>query len=168
MTWNLVLVALLAGATTAAWAPEPAAALGEQATEERVEADYRRLVGELMSPFCQGLTLENCPTSGAAEMRRQIHDWLVAGKSPDEVIDLLVDEWGEAILGAPRFRGIGILAWILPGVAAGVAGAWVALWLRRRAGNGRDGDGPPAEISAQTRERLERETAALIVPGPGD
>lgn len=151
----LILASSIAGEVGARPSPTP------RIEAQQVEAEYRRLVGELMSPFCQGLTLENCPTTGAAEMREQIRVWLLEGRPADEIVDALAEEWGEGILGVPRFRGLGVLAWTLPGVALVLAGLTLIRWLRRQASS----ESPPAmaetERLAEIRIRVERDLAAL-------
>ena len=120
----LVLITLAAVAGTAFGQTTPA-------VTPEIQAVHSRMVAELMSPFCHGLTLDNCPTSGASQMRDQILAWLVEGRSEDWIVETLVEEWGETILGAPRFRGVGIVAWLAPGVVLLVAGVGLVFWLRR-------------------------------------
>ena len=155
------LVALLILASSNAWEAGARPSLSPRIEAQQVEVEYRRLVGEIMSPFCQGLTLENCPTSGAAEMREQIRAWLLEGRSADEIVDTLAQEWGEGILGTPRFRGLGILAWTLPGVALLRGGLALVRWLRRRTGSEPLPAMPTPERLARIRLRVEQDLAAL-------
>jgi cytochrome c-type biogenesis protein CcmH len=135
---------------------------------EELRAVHSRLVAELMSPFCHGLTLENCPTSGAAEMRDQIWTWLVQGRSEEWIVDTLVDEWGETILGAPRFRGIGVVAWLAPAAVLLIAGAGLVYWLRRSVDGTAGADDPafpmvdPDPHADALQRRVDREVGALV------
>lgn len=151
----LILLAVLA------W---PAAAAPD---DEELRAIHSRLTSELMSPFCHGLTLENCPTSGAAEMRDQIRAWLLEGRSEEWIVDTLVDEWGETILGAPRFRGIGLVAWLAPAALLLGAGAGLVCWLRRSVGSGREAPGaspvaPSDALGEALRRQVDREIGAPV------
>jgi cytochrome c-type biogenesis protein CcmH/NrfF len=89
------------------------------------------LSAELMSPFCPGRTLASCPSPQAAELVQ----WMVlqeaAGSTQEEVIAVLVDQWGEEILGAPPARGITLWAYIFPILGFVVGGGLAYLVLRR-------------------------------------
>ena len=89
------------------------------------------LAGELMSPYCPGRTLASCPSPQAAELVQ----WMVlqdaAGSTQEEVIDILVERFGEEILGAPRAKGIGLWAYILPVLGFVVGGGLAVVVLRR-------------------------------------
>lgn len=153
----IAVLLLVAGALL-----QPAEAADELVirTPAEIAAIQARLVGELMSPYCAGLTLENCPTSGAAAMREQIGLWLQEGHTETWILDTLVAEWGEAILGAPRFRGLGMVAWLAPAVVLAVTTLGLVTWLRRQ---GRPGPAPaPVAPAAEAlRRRVEEEIARL-------
>lgn len=89
------------------------------------------LAGELMSPFCPGRTLASCPSPQAAELVQ----WMVlqeaSGSSREEIIAVLVDQWGEEILGAPPARGITLWAYVFPVLGFVVGGALAVYVLRR-------------------------------------
>ena len=101
-------------------------------------------------------------------MRDQILTWLVEGRSEEWIVDTLVDEWGETILGAPRFRGIGIVAWLAPAVVLLAAGVAMVLWLRRSTGAADvlAMEAPTSRIGASEgdvlRQQVEEELDALI------
>lgn len=162
---SFLLIALVVFSAAAVPAQEPAGSL-----DPEIRRTHSRLVSELMSPFCHGLTLENCPTSGASEMRDQILAWLVEGRTESWILDTLVDEWGETILGAPRFSGIGIIAWVAPGVLLLAAGLWMVLWLRRSVGAPAVPAGDAGEVPAEDRQgsheallrQVDREVGALL------
>ena len=90
---------------------------------------------EVMSPYCPGVTLHDCPSSSAQEMREEITAWARAGMSKDEIMGRLEDEFGSSIRAVPRGGG-GVFAWLLPalGLAGGAAAAVVFArrWSRRR------------------------------------
>jgi cytochrome c-type biogenesis protein CcmH/NrfF len=95
------------------------------------QSTYNRLITEIMSPYCHGLTLDNCPTQGATELRNEIKTWLMAGRSEDWVLDELELRFGPSILGAPRLRGMGLVAWLVPPVFFFFGTIGVVVWLRR-------------------------------------
>lgn len=87
---------------------------------------------ELMSPFCPGRTLADCPSGDAQTLRMWIQVQEAAGRSRTEVENELVERYGEAMLGAPRARGAGLAAYLLPLAAFLLGGAGLAVFLRRQ------------------------------------
>jgi cytochrome c-type biogenesis protein CcmH len=129
-----VLLALALGATSAAaqQAGAPSADSAHSPAPARDMTRANKLLGTVMSPFCPGLTLANCPSVNAETLRVSVRARLEAGESPDSIVESLVAAFGEGVRGAPRARGLGLLLWVLPGAALGVGGLGVAWWLRRR------------------------------------
>ncbi|MFN2526761.1 MAG: cytochrome c-type biogenesis protein CcmH [Actinomycetota bacterium] len=107
---------------------------------------------QIMSPYCPGVTLHDCPSDAAARLRSHIVGWAEEGMSRAEIMQRLEDEFGPSIRATPPSRGTGLLAWILPIGAIG-AGLVTALLLvsrwKRRAAPGQ------ATVSPEDRERVE-------------
>jgi cytochrome c-type biogenesis protein CcmH len=144
----LVGVAALTGAAVPA--QEPAA-----------QKTARELAHELMSPFCPGRTLADCPSPQAAQLRDHIRARLDSGATRAEVVDELYATYGDTILGAPRARGLGLLAWIVPGVFL-LAGVWfIVRWARHSRRGPPDGVPPSPELAPDDIRRLESELAEL-------
>lgn len=90
----------------------------------------------IMSPFCPGVTLHDCPSDNAVQLRADIASWAAAGMTSAEIMDRLVNQYGDGIRAEPPKSGTGLLAWVLPGLAVafgmGIA-AWIAIrWSKRR------------------------------------
>ena len=90
------------------------------------------LSGEMMSPFCPGRTLSECPSPQADSLRMWLIVQEAAGRSRAEVEAELYERYGDAILAAPRAEGFGIAAYVIPVVAFLAGGALLALFLRRQ------------------------------------
>lgn len=86
---------------------------------------------EVMSPYCPGVTLHDCPSSSAREMRSEIAAWAEDGMTKDAILARLEDEFGPSIRAVPSAGGSRLLAWLLPALAL-VAGAALAAVLARR------------------------------------
>jgi cytochrome c-type biogenesis protein CcmH len=115
---------------------------------------------EVMSPYCPGVTLHDCPSSSAQEMREEITAWARAGMSKDEIMGRLEDEFGPSIRAVPRGSG-GLFAWLLPAVAL-TAGAGGAAFLARRWARRRPAaSAQPAVASPEAAARLEAELDRL-------
>jgi cytochrome c-type biogenesis protein CcmH/NrfF len=91
-------------------------------------ADAVALARELMSPFCPGLLLVDCQSSGAYELRTEIRDRLGRGDTRDDIVNELVARFGPHVRAVPTPEGLGLVVWAFPGVL----GAATLLVLARR------------------------------------
>jgi len=90
------------------------------------------LATELMSPYCPGRALPDCPSPQAAELRQWIVVQEKSGRSRDDVLRQLLARFGEEMLQKPRAHGFALTAYAMPiaGVVAG--GVLLAIFLRRQ------------------------------------
>lgn len=122
-----------------------------------VDDEARQIYMELMSPFCPGLSLAACQSGKAAELREEIRERLAAGETKQEIIDSIVERYGEQVLATPKNEGFGRFAWFAP-IGVGLFGLFLVVILLRyfaRARASRSGESP--EIDPAMRERIERE-----------
>lgn len=89
------------------------------------------LAGELMSPYCPGRTLSSCPSPQAAELVQWMVVQEAGGATREQIIEMLIERFGEEILGAPPAKGITLWAYILPVLGFVVGGGLVVVALRR-------------------------------------
>lgn len=109
---------------------------------------------DLMSPFCPGRTLAECPSPQATELRFWILTQASAGASEDEVNAMLTDRFGDVLLAAPRAEGWGLTAYVIPIAFFVIGGPVVVLIIRRLAAGGTNGE-------ASQNERIDRKDAAV-------
>lgn len=132
-TASLAAGAALALFCAFALAPSPARAQSE--SPQRASADPQgwafELAGEMMSPFCPGRTLADCPSPQTDSLRMWIVVQESAGRSRRDVEAELLERYGDVILAAPRAEGIGIAAYAIP-LLAFLAGGGLVVWLLRR------------------------------------
>ncbi|MCP3984013.1 MAG: hypothetical protein GY723_06470 [bacterium] len=89
------------------------------------------LAGDLMSPYCPGRALSECPSPKAGQLREWILDQEEAGRSRTEVEDQLYGRFGEQLRQAPKAEGVGLVAYAIPLVVFALGGLLVTLFLRR-------------------------------------
>jgi cytochrome c-type biogenesis protein CcmH/NrfF len=127
----LIAVAIVvggAGAGAAAGRQQaPAVALGA----EQTSAEAARLFREVMSPFCPGLTLADCPSPNAFTLRDEIETRLARGESRAVILNELVGTYGTQILADPSDTPIGTIVWGVPFALAALAAMGIALVVRR-------------------------------------
>ncbi|MBW2281748.1 MAG: cytochrome c-type biogenesis protein CcmH [Deltaproteobacteria bacterium] len=98
-------------------------------------------VRTIMSPFCPGRTLTDCPSPDAAALRDEIRVQLDSGVSQDVILEQLGQRFGDAIVGVPRSAW----GWTLP-VLLLVAGAG-ALIAALRSLSSRSSQAVPSDAS---------------------
>ena len=110
----------------------------------------RALGREIMSPFCPGRTLVDCPSPDAASLRAEIRAQMAAGVREEEIRAQLEARFGDVIRSTPR----GIWGWTLPGLGLLAGLGVVVSFLRRSAGVPRE---EPAPLDPLLEEELDRE-----------
>jgi len=118
------------------------------------------LAGELLSPYCPGRTLADCPSQDAQTLRVWLITQEAAGRSQADVESELVDRFGEEILGAPPARGFGLMAYVVPFVAFGLGGIVVVVFLRRQVARAPEPRGGP-ESRGEPESRAAPESRAV-------
>lgn len=87
---------------------------------------------EMMSPYCPGRALSDCPSPQAADLREWIVEQEKAGLSREQVEQELLRVFGDQLLQAPRAEGVGLMAYVFPALAFLAGGALVFMFLRRQ------------------------------------
>ena len=120
----------------------------------------------IMSPFCPGVTLHDCPSDSAVALRDRITGWAEEGFTRAQIMDRLVTEYGETIRAQPPRSGSGLIAWVLPVLAVLAASAVAWRLLRRWAHEPGPVDGydPDVHVTAADRRRLDAELDKLRGP----
>lgn len=121
---------------------------------------YQTFVEELRCPKCQNQNLSGSNSPIASDLRREVHRLITSGATDDEVVDFMVDRYGEYVLYKPRARGAALLLWLAPGVML-LLGLIILFWILRRRGKPvvcevRACDAKADELSEQQRERLSK------------
>jgi len=132
----LALAAALGLALRAGAQPAPAESPPAPSAAPAAEAPAWAydMAHELMSPFCPGRALAECPSPQADELRVWILAQARAGATREEVEAQLLGAFGDKIRQAPRPEGVGLVAYVVPALL--VVGGALLLWLflRRQAG----------------------------------
>jgi cytochrome c-type biogenesis protein CcmH/NrfF len=116
---------------------------------------------EVMSPYCEGVTLHDCPSREALELRERIATWAADGMSKGAIIDRLVSEFGPQIRAVPAKSGIGLLAWLLPAAGLLIAVGVAAALTRRFSARGAVVEPDAPQLSPEQRARLDAELEAF-------
>jgi cytochrome c-type biogenesis protein CcmH len=98
------------------------------ATQDRI----RNLEEKLRCLVCQNQTLADSNAELAADLRKQVRDQVAAGKSDDQIVDYLVQRYGDFVLYEPPFKATTVLLWVGPFVLLAIAALGLITILRRR------------------------------------
>ena len=129
------------------------------AADPKLEADMMELSHKLRCLVCQNQSIAESNAPLAVDLRNQVREQLAAGKDKDDVIDYLVERYGDFVLYEPPFNAATGLLWVGPfALLLGGAG-WLAWRLRRR----RSEIAADGALSAADRER-----ARALLAGGGD
>ena len=92
------------------------------------EKRFQNLVSKLRCLVCQNESLAGSQAELAKDLRREVYDLMKSGKNDSEVIDFLINRYGDFVLYQPPLRPSTWLLWIGPFVFF----ALVAFLLIRR------------------------------------
>jgi cytochrome c-type biogenesis protein CcmH/NrfF len=142
------LVRTLGRACLAALLAWQAAALAGEAAplaaDPVLEARVTRLAEELRCLVCQNQTIADSHAGLANDLKQQIREQLRAGRSDQQVLDYMVERFGDFVLYRPPVKASTALLWYGPFALLGVGGL-VAWRVMRRHRPGPDTDAGPAD-----------------------
>jgi cytochrome c-type biogenesis protein CcmH len=80
---------------------------------------------------CQNNSIADSPVGLASDLRRDVKELLLAGKTDDEIRAYMVDRYGDVILFRPPFKARTAWVWIAPMLVL-AGGLFVGLRIVRR------------------------------------
>jgi cytochrome c-type biogenesis protein CcmH len=98
---------------------------------EELQQRYESLTHQLRCVKCQNNNIADSPAGLAADLRAQVKEQLLAGKSDEEILAYLANRYGNYILFTPPMEKSTAWVWILPGVAV-LAGLTIGIRIVRR------------------------------------
>ena len=125
----LVAVVGMSGAYAQAAAPAEAPTI---AADPALEKRVNEIGLELRCLVCQNQTISDSHAPLAVDLKNQIREQLQAGKGEKEILDFMVERYGDFVLYRPPMKATTLLLWAGPFVlmAVGIAGG--VLVVRRR------------------------------------
>ena len=117
-------------------------------------ADAQTIFTSVMSPYCPGRLLADCPSSAAFELRADILRRLESGESVADVERDLYRKFGDSIRAVPPPRGWGRVLSVAPAIALALSGGALLWFLARRRG---DDEPQGAAADPAIAERLQDE-----------
>ena len=144
--WLLPVLVILA-ASRLAVAVEPKEMLRDPALEARA----REISRELRCVVCQNESIDESDADLAHDLRVLVRERLTAGDSDQQVVQFIVDRYGDFVLLRPPVKPATYLLWASPAILLLIAAAIIAFYLRRHR---RAGAAPPP-LTPEERARVE-------------
>ncbi|MFW3898086.1 cytochrome c-type biogenesis protein CcmH [Pseudomonas putida CSV86] len=122
-----------------------------QFADEAERERYRELTKELRCPKCQNQDIADSNAPIAADLRREIFRMLGEGKSNQQIVDFMVDRYGDFVRYKPALTAKTWLLWFGPAaLLLGGIGVMAVIVRKRRVPAGT----VTADLSPEERERL--------------
>ena len=116
--------------------------------DPQLQQRYTTLIDELRCPKCQNQNIAGSDAPLAGDLRKKVHAMLQDGQSDAEILDFMVQRYGDFITYRPPLKPITWPLWFGPGVIIVLIGIILAIWIRRRS------QALPAQLSEQEQQRL--------------
>ncbi len=162
------MIRALLAAASLLFLGSPAALAGEaipMAEDPVLEARLMDLADELRCLVCQNQTLADSDADLAVDLRNEIRSMMKRDMGNDQIIDFMVQRYGDFVLYRPPFKPETLLLWFGPGALIAIAAVmWFTTLRRRHRGE------VAAPLSKDERRRLQRltqEKAAQKANGDG-
>ncbi|SLN16327.1 cytochrome c-type biogenesis protein [Roseisalinus antarcticus] len=140
---RLILVLMLLAAP--GWAVQPGEMLDDPALEERA----RDISQGLRCPICRNESIDESNADLARDLRLLVRERIMAGDTDAEVVDYVVDRYGEFILLEPTMDGVNLILWLAAPVLL-----LLALGIGYGTVRARSTAPPPEDLSEEEERRL--------------
>lgn len=95
-----------------------------------LQSRYDRLINELRCLVCQNQSIADSNAGLAADLRREVHSMLLAGRSDAEILRFMTERYGDFVLYRPPFVRRTWLLWLAPALLL-AGGALIAFRIVR-------------------------------------
>jgi cytochrome c-type biogenesis protein CcmH len=85
-----------------------------QLQDHALQTRFERITKELRCLVCQNESIADSNVELASDLRRQVREMLVAGKSDDSIFDFMTDRYGEFVRFSPPLEPKTLVIWGAP------------------------------------------------------
>lgn len=127
-----------------------------QESDRTVEKDAKSIFTSVISPFCPGRLLSDCPSSAAVDLKEDIRSQLKSGRSKEEVVEQLYTTYGDKMRAAPKNEGFGLVAWVMP-VCFLLGGLLIIMFTIRKKPQSGEVTAATSEMDSEMQARIDSE-----------
>ena len=124
----------------------------ERLDDPALETRARALSAELRCLVCQNQSIDDSDAQLARDLRLLVREQLIAGKTDQEILDYLVQRYGEFVLLRPPLGTHTIVLWAFPALVFLVGMGSLFLFFKR----GRTRNDQVSDLSEEERQILSR------------
>ncbi len=103
-----------------------------QLVDPGLQARFEHIAGQLRCLVCQNESSADSNVELASDLRRQVREMLVAGKSDDAILNYMTDRYGEFVRFSPPLEAKTLLIWGAPFIVLLVGVGIIVGIVRRR------------------------------------
>ena len=85
------------------------------------ELRYGEITKKLRCLVCQNQSISDSNADLASDLRVVVYDMVISGASDEEIIDFMLERYGDFVLYRPPFRGTTLALWFAPFVLMAIA-----------------------------------------------
>jgi cytochrome c-type biogenesis protein CcmH len=124
-------LALAAAMLSIGTGPSPAVEPGEMLADPALEARAREISRGLRCVVCQNESVDESNAELARDLRLLVRERLAGGDSDAQVVQFIVDRYGDFVLLRPPLKPATYPLWAAPIVMLAIAATILAIYLRR-------------------------------------
>ena len=129
-----IVIAAATGVAPAALAATPAAVDTQgQLHDPTLQARFEQITKDLRCLVCQNESIADSNAELAGDLRRQVQELLLAGKSDDAIFDFMTDRYGEFVRFSPPLERKTLFIWGAPFLMLLLGGVIIYRVVRHRA-----------------------------------
>jgi len=119
--------------------------------DEVTKTRFQALSKELRCPKCQNQNLADSNSPIAADLRYELYELLQQGKADIEIVNFMVERYGEFVLYRPRVSSLTYILWFGPALLILIGVIVVIVILRKKPAAKAD-----LALSAQQKDKLQQ------------
>jgi cytochrome c-type biogenesis protein CcmH len=123
-----------------------------------VEARVNKLAEELRCLTCMGQSIADSQSSFSTDMKREIRDMIMAGKNDKEIMEFMVQRYGDFVLYRPPVKNTTWVLWGGPFLLLILSLVFLVAKLRKRG----------AQVAADLTENEHQQAVQLLGKREGD
>ncbi len=104
--------------------------IGFETDEQR--SQYQILTEELRCPKCQNQNIADSNAPIAKDLRNEVHRLILEGNDEDQIVDFMVERYGNFVVYKPKFDSSTYLLWLGPALIAFIGIIIVFIGTRKK------------------------------------
>ncbi|MBT8438679.1 MAG: cytochrome c-type biogenesis protein CcmH [Gammaproteobacteria bacterium] len=114
---------------------------------KETEKVFHKLSDELRCLVCQNQNIAESNAELAKDLRLEIYNMLMQGKSEDEIVDFMVERYGDYVLYRPPFKPMTWLLWFAPVIIFAIGLIFVVRFIKSQSARAQVNDMSEEEIN---------------------